>query len=90
MTSNMTLVCWSLNTYTFAEGNFGDFQGASDAPVWGHTGRASNAENRQNPHGPTGCDENGPAPALLLSHVSQRICSFAAPWRRAILIATNG
>ncbi len=54
-----------------------------------HTGRASNAENRKNPHGPKGWVENGPAPALLLSHVSQRICSFVAPWRRAILNPTK-
>jgi hypothetical protein len=35
-----------------------------------------------------GCDENGPAAALLLSHVSIQICSFVAPCRRPILIAT--
>src|SRR6516164_6894480 len=34
------------------------------------------------------CDENGPAAALLLSHVSIQICSFVAPCRRPILIAT--
>src|SRR6516164_43583 len=37
---------------------------------------------------PEGCDENGPAAALLLSHVSIQICSFVAPCRRPILIAT--
>ena len=41
-----------------------------------------------------GCDENGPAAALLLSHVSIQICSFVLPvrlgppCRRPILIAT--
>ena len=35
-----------------------------------------------------GCDENGPAAALLLSHVSIQTCSFVAPCRRPILIAT--
>src|ERR1700738_1852242 len=41
-----------------------------------------------------GCDENGPAAALLLSHVSIQICSFLSPvrlgppCRRPILIAT--
>ncbi|HEX3443719.1 MAG TPA: WYL domain-containing protein [Chthoniobacterales bacterium] len=38
--------------------------------------------------GPEGCNENGPAAALLLSHVSIQICSFVAPCRRPILIAT--
>src|ERR1700674_5800587 len=43
---------------------------------------------------PEGCDENGPAAALLLSHVSIQICSFLSPvrlgppCRRPILIAT--
>ncbi len=37
---------------------------------------------------PQGCDENGQAAALLLSHVSIQICSFVAPCRRPILIAT--
>src|ERR1700731_3269448 len=30
---------------------------------------------------PEGCDENGPAAALLLSHVSIQICSFLSPVR---------
>jgi hypothetical protein len=30
-------VCCLLNNYPFAEGNFGDFQGASEVPVWGAT-----------------------------------------------------
>ena len=38
--------------------------------------------------GPEGCDENGPAAALLLGHVSIQICSLVAPCRRPILIAT--
>src|ERR1700722_689113 len=42
----------------------------------------------QKARGPEGCDENGPAAALLLSHVSIQICSFVAPCRRPILIAT--
>src|SRR5580700_7736633 len=42
----------------------------------------------QNTRSPEGCDENGPAAALLLSHVSIQICSFVAPCRRPILIAT--
>ena len=43
---------------------------------------------------PQGCDENGPTAALLLSHVSIKICSFLGPVRlgpscwRPILIAT--
>jgi len=42
----------------------------------------------QKTRSPEGCDENGPAVALLLSHVSIQICSFVAPCRRPILIAT--
>jgi hypothetical protein len=38
--------------------------------------------------GPEGCDENGPAAALLLGHVSIQICFLVAPCRRPILIAT--
>jgi len=83
------IVCSHPNSFMFAEEKIADFQGASEASVWGHTGRASNAENRQIHHGPKGWLENGPAPALLLSHVSQRICSLVAPWRRAILQPTN-
>ena len=43
----------------------------------------------QKTRSPEGCDENGPAAALLLSHVSIQICSFVAPCRRPILIATT-
>ena len=48
----------------------------------------------QKARSPEGCDENGPAAALLLSHVSIQICSFLGPvrigppCRRPILIAT--
>jgi hypothetical protein len=42
----------------------------------------------QKTRSPKGCDQNGPAAALLLSHVSIQICSFVAPCRRPILIAT--
>ncbi|HEV3040225.1 MAG TPA: hypothetical protein VHA33_20845 [Candidatus Angelobacter sp.] len=44
--------------------------------------------------GPEGCDENGPAAALLLGHVSIQIClllppvRLGPPCRRPILIAT--
>src|ERR1700744_4915799 len=43
---------------------------------------------------PEGCDENGPAAALLLGHLSIQICSLlppvrlGPPCRRPILIAT--
>src|SRR6516165_2158055 len=35
----------------------------------------------QKTRSPEGCDENGPATALLLSHVSIEICSFVPPVR---------
>src|SRR5207244_2721924 len=57
-------------------------------PYLSHTGRASNAEKQPTGPGPKGCDENGPAAALLVGHVSIQICSLLAPCRRPILIAT--
>src|SRR5208337_4689766 len=38
-------------------------------PYLSHTGRASNAEKQPTGPGPEGCDENGPAAALLVGHV---------------------
>src|SRR5258708_9773951 len=35
----------------------------------------------QKARSPKGCNENRPAAALLLSHVSSQICSFVAPCR---------
>jgi hypothetical protein len=35
----------------------------------------------QKTRSPEGCDENGPAAALLLSYVSIQICSFVSPCR---------
>jgi hypothetical protein len=35
-------------------------------PYLNHTGRGSNAEKQPTGQGPEGCDENGPAAALLL------------------------
>jgi hypothetical protein len=46
------------------------FQGANERPYLNHTGRVSNAEKQPTGPGPTGCDENGPAAALLVGHVS--------------------
>ncbi len=39
--------------------------------------------------GPEGCDENGPAAALLVDRVSNQIYSLLAPCRRPIFIATK-
>jgi hypothetical protein len=49
----------------------------------------SNAEKQPTGHGPEGCDENGPAAALLVGYVSIQICALLAPCRRPILIATK-
>src|SRR5215469_7207567 len=51
-------------------------------------GPMSDKAASQKTRSPEGRDENGPAAALLLSHVSIQICSFVAPCRRPILIAT--
>jgi hypothetical protein len=58
-------------------------------PHLSHTGRASNAEKQPTGPGPEGCDENGPAAALFVGHVSLQICSLLTPCRRPILIATK-
>ena len=53
--------------------------------------RSGRGRTNQNPHSPKGCDENGPAAALLIGHVSVQICSLVVrPWpdQRPILIAT--
>jgi hypothetical protein len=59
------------------------------SPHFSHTGQASNAEKQPTGPGPEGCDENGPAAALLVGHVWIQICSLLAPCRRPILIATK-
>ena len=43
----------------------------------------------QKTRSPEGCDENGPAAALLVGYVSIQICALLAPCRRPILIATK-
>src|SRR5271166_5814836 len=64
-------------------------------PYLSHSGRASNAEKQPTGSGPEGCDENGPAAALFVGHVSVQICSLlppvrlGPPCRRPILIATK-
>jgi hypothetical protein len=67
---------------------------AEKRPSLSHTGRASNAEKQPTGPGPEGRDENGPAAALLVGHVSIQICSLhppvlGPPCRRPILIATK-
>src|ERR1700694_3800852 len=64
------------------------FKARAKHPYLSHTGRASNAEKQPTGPGPKGCDENGPAAALLVGHVSIQICSLLSPCRRPILIAT--
>ena len=70
------------------------FKARAKRPYASHTGRASNAEKQPTGPGPKGCDENGPAAALLVDHVSVQICSLlppvrlGLPCRRPILIAT--
>ncbi len=59
----------------FAGSQLAVFQGANEHPYLNHTGQASNAEKQPTGPGPEGCDENGPAAALLVGHVSIQICS---------------
>jgi len=78
-----------ISNMAFAVGQLAVFQGASEAPISGSYGRASNAEKQPTGHGPEGCDENGPAAALLVGYVSMQICALLAPCRRPIFIATK-
>src|ERR1700726_4510616 len=66
------------------------FKARAKRPYLSHTGRASNAEKQPTGPGPEGCDENGPAAALLVGHISIQICPLLTPCRRPILIATKG
>jgi len=48
-----------LNPLGFAVGQLAVFQGASEAPLSDHNGRASNAEKQPTGRDPEGCVENG-------------------------------
>src|ERR1700737_2644484 len=85
----------SPNSMHCAGGQLAVFQGANERPYLTHPGRVSTAEKQPTGPGPTGCDENGPAAALLVGHVSIQIGSLpppvrlGPPCRRPILIATK-
>ena len=73
----------------FAGSQLAVFQGANEDPYLDDTGRESNAEKQPTGSGPEGCDENGPAAALLVGYVSIETRALLAPCRRPILIATK-
>src|SRR5258705_3415021 len=83
------LVSCPRNTRYFAGGQLAVFQGASEAPISESYGSSEQRGKTANWPRPRGCDENGPAAALLVGHVSVQICSLLAPCRRPILIATK-
>ena len=66
------LVSCLLNTFAFAGENFDVSRRERSGCIRCDTVRASNAEKRQRSPGPEGCDENVPAPALLLGHRSMK------------------
>src|ERR1700722_17545636 len=91
---------------TYAETAPGPFQSCCQSCWRSHKSGSSIAycclESRENHSshqptgpGPEGCDENGPAAALLVGHVTVQICSLhppvrlGPPCRRSILIATK-
>src|ERR1700726_536551 len=90
-----TLVSCPRNTRYFAGGQLAVFQGASEAPISLSYGSSEQRGKTANWPGPEGCDENGPAAALLVGHVSIQICSLhppvrlGPPCRRPILIAAK-
>src|ERR1700737_1396307 len=82
------LVSCPRNNIYFAGVSWLFFKAQAKRPYLNHTGRASNAEKQSTGPGPEGCDENGPAAALLVGPVSIQICSLLAPSRRPMLFAT--
>jgi hypothetical protein len=72
--SDPALVFCPRNSRYISGGQLAVFQGAVRAglavkhPYLSHTGRASNAEEQPTGPGPEGCDEIGPAAALLVGH----------------------
>ena len=65
------LVSYPINNVAFAMGQLAVFQGVSEAPIFGSYGSSEQRGKTANwPHGPEGCDENGPAAALLVGYVS--------------------
>src|SRR5271165_2253957 len=82
------LVSCPRNSRYIAGGQLAVFQGASEAPISESYGSSEQLGKTANWPRPGGCDENGPAAALLVGHVSIQICSLLAPCRRPILIAT--
>src|SRR5260370_5525547 len=62
-------------TYILPEVSWLFFKARTKRTYLNHTGGVSNAEKRPTGPGPEGCDENGPAAALLVGHVSNQICS---------------
>ena len=82
------LVSCPRNSRYIAGGQLAVFQGASEAPISLSYGSSEQRGKTANCPGPEGCDENGPAAALLVGHVSIQICSLLASCRRPILIAT--
>ncbi len=63
------LVSCPRNNIYFAGSQLAVFQGANERPYLNHTGRESNVEKRPTGSGQKGCDENGPATALLVGHI---------------------
>jgi hypothetical protein len=70
----------------FAGGQLAVFQGANEAPLSESYGPREQRRKTANWPGPEGCDENGPAAALLVGHVSIQIGSAptASPARTAL------
>ena len=65
------LVSCPRNNIYFAGSQLAVFQGASEAPLSESYGPSEQrGKNSQLTPGPEGCDENGPAAALLVGHAS--------------------
>jgi hypothetical protein len=70
----------------FAGGQLAVFQGANEAPLSESYGPSEQRRKTANRPQAQSCDENGPATALLVGHLSIQICSAptASPARTAL------
>src|SRR6202162_5804971 len=80
------LVSCPRNTRYFAGGQLAVFQGGPSrtggkAPISESYGSSEQRGKTANWPRPKGCDENGPAAALLVGHVSIQVCSLLPPVR---------
>jgi hypothetical protein len=73
----------------FCRKSFGCFSRRERSAIFESSGSSEQRGKTAKCPGPKGCDENGPAAALLVGHVWIQICSLLVLCRRPILIASK-